>query len=293
MQLRWPACDSGNLRPCGPSDPDVVIVGAGIAGASLATVLARSGLEVLVLERQREYRDRVRGEYMAPWGVLEARELGLEDVLRSTGPVTGRYSVPYDELLPPAAAEAAVRDTSTLLPGVAGALCTSHPKACQALAEQATRAGADVVRGVSNVRLDAGTRPSVSFQNGAARDVRPRLVVGADGRTSTVRVQFGIDQRRAEPTHLIAGMLVEGVPNWPDDHYTIGTEGDLHFYVFPQGSGRVRLYTCQAVDQASRWAGAEGPRRFHEAFAGPTLAPGCCRDRARIAGRPVRDYVRR
>jgi len=220
ISLRWLACDSGNLFVAmQPSDPDVVIVGAGIAGASLATVLARSGLEVVLLERQREYSDRVRGEYMAMWGVLEARELGLEDVLASTGAVTARYSVPYDELLPPAGAEAAVRDMSTLLPGVAGALCASHPNACQALAEEAARSGAKVVSGVANVRVEAGTRPSVSFQNGAAREVRPRLVVGADGRTSTVRVQCGIEQRRAAPTHLIAGMLVEGVPSWPDDHY--------------------------------------------------------------------------
>ena len=48
------------------TDPDVVVVGAGIAGASIAAVLARSGLEVLLLERQRFYRDRVRGEYMQP-----------------------------------------------------------------------------------------------------------------------------------------------------------------------------------------------------------------------------------
>jgi flavin-dependent dehydrogenase len=58
-------------------NPDVAIVGGGIAGASLAIVLARAGLHVLVVERQGEYRDRVRGEYMANWGVLEARELGL------------------------------------------------------------------------------------------------------------------------------------------------------------------------------------------------------------------------
>jgi len=62
ISLRWLACDSGNLFVAmQPSDPDVVIVGAGIAGASLATVLARSGLEVVLLERQREYSDRVRG----------------------------------------------------------------------------------------------------------------------------------------------------------------------------------------------------------------------------------------
>ena len=70
--------------PLRTNNPDVVVVGGGIAGASIATVLARGGAEVLLLERQHGYRDRVRGEYMAPWGVLEARALGLEDVIRST-----------------------------------------------------------------------------------------------------------------------------------------------------------------------------------------------------------------
>ena len=54
--------------PLRTNNPDVVVVGGGIAGASIATVLARGGAEVLLLERQRGYRDRVRGEYMAPWG---------------------------------------------------------------------------------------------------------------------------------------------------------------------------------------------------------------------------------
>src|SRR5580698_8607601 len=109
------------------NNPDVVVVGAGIAGASIAAVLARSGIEVLLLERQREYRDRVRGEYMAQWGVLEARALGLEDVIRSTQSVDARYSVAYDELVDPSAAEAAKRDNSTVFPGVSGGLCASHP----------------------------------------------------------------------------------------------------------------------------------------------------------------------
>jgi flavin-dependent dehydrogenase len=77
-------------------NPDVVVVGAGIAGASIAAVLARGGLEVLLLERQRAYRDRVRGEYMAPWGVLEARAVGLETAIRGAHAVDARYSVSYD-----------------------------------------------------------------------------------------------------------------------------------------------------------------------------------------------------
>lgn len=54
---------------------DVIVVGGGIAGNALATVLARAGKAVLVLERSSAYQDRVRGEYVQPWGVAEARRL--------------------------------------------------------------------------------------------------------------------------------------------------------------------------------------------------------------------------
>jgi menaquinone-9 beta-reductase len=254
-------------------NPDVVVVGAGIAGASIAAVLARGGLEVLLLERQRAYRDRVRGEYMAPWGVLEARAVGLEAVIRGARAVDARYSVPYDELLAPSAAEVAKGDASTILPGVLGPLCASHPQACQALAGEAVRLGVELVRGAIEVRVQAGARPSVTYLNGTEMHVRPRLVIGADGRASTVRKQSGIHINKAPATHVIAGLLVEGVPRWPDDQYSIGVEGDLQFYVFPQGSGRVRLYTCHANDQAARWAGRAGPQRFLRAFAGLRSIP--------------------
>jgi menaquinone-9 beta-reductase len=52
---------------------EVVIIGRGITGDALATVLARAGKSVLILERTRVYRDRVRGEGFQPWGVAEAR----------------------------------------------------------------------------------------------------------------------------------------------------------------------------------------------------------------------------
>ncbi len=248
-------------------NPDVVVVGAGMAGASIATVLARGGLEVLLLERQPAYRDRVRGEYMAEWGVLEARALGLETVIRGTHAVDARNGVPYDELLTPSAAETARGDRSTLLPDVRGPLCASHPEACQALADEAVRLGTKLVRGITEVRVQAGTRPSVTYLNGTEMEVRPRLIIGADGRTSTVRKQSGIPIKKAPATHVVAGLLVEGASQWPADQYAIGVEGDLQFYIFPQGGGRLRLYTCHANEQASRWAGRAGPQRFLQAFA--------------------------
>jgi flavin-dependent dehydrogenase len=56
---------------------DLIIVGGGLAGSALAKGLAETGARVLVLERERQFRDRVRGEGMHPWGVPEVRALGL------------------------------------------------------------------------------------------------------------------------------------------------------------------------------------------------------------------------
>src|SRR4051812_28958806 len=64
---------------------DVIIVGGGVAGSTLATVLARQGRKVLVLEREAKFKDRVRGENMLPWGVATARRLGVVDDLVAAG----------------------------------------------------------------------------------------------------------------------------------------------------------------------------------------------------------------
>ncbi len=64
---------------------DVVVVGGGIAGASLAFGLASRGLGVVVLEPTLDYPDRVRGEAIMPWGVKEASNLGVDKVLLDAG----------------------------------------------------------------------------------------------------------------------------------------------------------------------------------------------------------------
>lgn len=82
----------------------VVIVGAGIAGASLAAALARSGSDVTILEAAIQYRDRVRGESLLAWGVREARRLGVEQALLAAGAHLTAKWVRYSPEVPAAAA---------------------------------------------------------------------------------------------------------------------------------------------------------------------------------------------
>ena len=68
-------------------DFDVVIAGGGLAGSSLGGVLARSGLGVLVVEKESGFRDRIRGELTWPWGHYEALRAGLGEPLDQAGVV--------------------------------------------------------------------------------------------------------------------------------------------------------------------------------------------------------------
>ncbi|MEO2107833.1 MAG: FAD-dependent oxidoreductase, partial [Actinomycetota bacterium] len=78
------------MNPTLPDRAEVVIVGGGVTGATLATVLAREGVDVVVLEKQFEYRDRAQGEALMPWGAVEARAMGVLDDLLAAGSVLTR-----------------------------------------------------------------------------------------------------------------------------------------------------------------------------------------------------------
>lgn len=58
---------------------DVIVVGAGVAGAALAHTLAKDGRRVHVIERDLSEPDRIVGELLQPGGYLKLIELGLED----------------------------------------------------------------------------------------------------------------------------------------------------------------------------------------------------------------------
>jgi menaquinone-9 beta-reductase len=270
--------------------PDAVIVGAGIAGSALAFSLAGSGHSVTVLEKSTVHVDRVRGEFIVPWGVAEAKALGVLDVLENAG---GNYtvrSIPYGEEFSPEDARKYPLPMDQMVPGVGGAMNLGHPRICNALNAAAIAAGATLLRGVDRIQVRAGLPPQIEFtHSGLNYTLSPRIVIAADGRGSTVARQVGFE-RLADPIHhILSGLLVDDVSAWPHDEQSIGVDGDLGFYIFPQGQGRVRLYATHGLDQRNRFAGDGATERFLQAFDRPSIPHGGSLSQARPVG-PCHGY---
>jgi 2-polyprenyl-6-methoxyphenol hydroxylase-like FAD-dependent oxidoreductase len=246
---------------------DLIVVGGGIGGSALSAVMAQAGKSVLLLEQSTQYEDRVRGEWIAPWGVAETKRVGLYDLLVAAGGHHLARHVSYDESRTPGESEARTLPLSIFAADVPGPLCIGHPHHCQTLFDEAKRRGAEALRGVKVTRITPGAKPSVAYtQDGTEHEAGATLIIGADGRMSAAREAAAIKLHQDKPHHWFAGLLVEGAEGWADDLQAIGTEGDFGFLAFPQGKGRVRVYGGYALGQRGRFAGDEGARKFLDAF---------------------------
>ncbi len=229
------------------SDYDLVTVGGGLGGAALAKAMAERGARVLVVERERQFRDRVRGEVVNPWGVPELRALGLLDPLLATcghplpwlDTFLGSMQVGRRELQ---------ADTLHHTPFVA----YYHPAMQEVLLQAAADAGAEVRRGARVVGVRPGPAPAATVeQDGRTTEVTARLLVGVDGRSSSARA-WGRFEVAQDPDFLcITGLLLDDMPG-PDDTATVGFNpalGEVSL-LFPQGKGRARAYRVR--QQAAR-----------------------------------------
>lgn len=242
---------------------DLITVGGGLGGASLAKAMAEHGAKVLVLERETQFKDRVRGEWMAPWGVAEAKALGIYELLRDACGHEPRW---WDTYLGPMRIEH--RDFSLTTPQQTSSLTFYHPDMQEILLQAAADAGAEVRRGASVRHVSPGSLPAASVeQKGRVDEVRARMIVGTDGRASLVRQWAGFAVRGDPERRLISGVLYEEMPTPPDtNHIVINPALGQAALLFPLGQGRVRAYLGYHKNvTAHRFQGTSDLPRFVEA----------------------------
>ena len=176
---------------------DLITVGGGMAASALAKCMAERGAKVLVLEQETRFRDRIRGEYMMPWGVAEIAALGIYELLcRECA-----QKIPWIDLGmggPP-------REFTTTTPQQQPAMGYSHPEMQEVLLTAAEQAGAEVRRGVTVQGVEPGAPAFVIAASGKnSGRISARLVVGADGRSSQTRKWAGFELTKEPNPFLFA-----------------------------------------------------------------------------------------
>ena len=234
---------------------DLIVIGGGVGGSALAVGIAQAGVRTLVLETEQIFRDRVRGEAIMPWGVAEARLLGLERVLERAG---ANPLVFWDSYI--GADRSGHRDLTRSSRAKEPVMACYHPVLQTTLLQFAEDSGAEVWRGARVTGLTAATNsayPTVSVeQQSSTQLITARLVIGADGRGSPTRGWAEFPVRQDPERNLVSGVLMDGVALSDDaTHAWLDTQLGHFILNFPQGGGRARVYLCYAAGSAKRHGG--------------------------------------
>jgi 2-polyprenyl-6-methoxyphenol hydroxylase-like FAD-dependent oxidoreductase len=224
---------------------DAVVVGGGVAGSLSAIVLRGLGLSVVLVERQVRFRDKVRGEGIHPWGIDEAEDFGLRDVLMRAGAHPLPDWITYHD-------RQAVSSFNWADDSARGNVehGVPHPLLQQRLIEECADRGVVVLRPASLTRLnqvDDRALLEISTETGDIV-VNARIVVGADGGHSRVRSQVGVEQRSAPLHHWFVGVLIEGLAlDSGASHAGLLPGG--RFFILPQSPTTARLYAGLMPDR--------------------------------------------
>jgi 2-polyprenyl-6-methoxyphenol hydroxylase-like FAD-dependent oxidoreductase len=158
---------------------DAIVIGARCAGAATAMLLARSGRDVLLVDRARFGSDIPHGHFIHRHGPRRLREWGLLDrVLASGCPPVTRFTSDMGDF--------ALTGTELEVDGIPMGVGPRRSALDAILVEAAIEAGAEYREGhpVRGLSFDGDRVTGIDGE-------RARIVIGADGRNSGVAKQVG------------------------------------------------------------------------------------------------------
>lgn len=160
----------------------VVIVGAGPTGATLALLLVKRGIAVKLIEASRNFRRVFRGEGLMPSGLDALEQMGLSPMLER---IPHRPLDAWEFLINN---RSLFRVDEPMEPGGKPCTLVSQPDLLEALIDQAnTYPNFEFIQSTPVQDLLWSDQRVSGVKLGDERSIRADLVIGADGRNSIVR----------------------------------------------------------------------------------------------------------
>ncbi len=195
----------------------MLVVGGGPAGSTAATLLARKGWQVLMLEKDRHPRFHI-GESLLPMSMPTLERLGVLEQVRAIGVLKLAADFPVDD-----GSYNVFRFDNTLRPGPGYAYQVKREEFDQVLFAHARANGVDAREQVKVERIEFGDngRPQCIHARDAAGNalqVHARFVLDASGRDTLLGSQLKL--KRRNPHHASAAVFshFRGVARREGDH---------------------------------------------------------------------------
>jgi len=207
---------------------DVLVIGGGPGGATIAALLAERGRDVVLVEKAKHPRFHI-GESLLPLNMPLFEQLGVADEVRRIG--MPKYGA---EFVSPWHAKPATYD-------FADAVDKSYPYAYQVrrsefdhiLFNNAVRKGATPVEAcrVSGVEFHpGGALVTARQEDGAERKWQTKFLVDASGRDTVLANQFGIKRRNSKHNSAAIFAHFSGATRLPGKN-----EGNISLFWFDHG----------------------------------------------------------
>jgi 2-polyprenyl-6-methoxyphenol hydroxylase-like FAD-dependent oxidoreductase len=227
----------------------VVIIGAGPTGLTLAMLLAKRGVVVKLIEASRSFRRIFRGEALMPSGLESIDQMGLADIVAKIPHRAIDAWEFYIENRP------IFRVNEPMEAG--GKPCTliSQPAFLEAVLEQANQC--------ENFEFIPGTAVrELLWQNDRVSGVKladgneivADVVIGADGRNSIVRQQANLELKEdPQSFDILWFKLPTSVDFQPENPFYSVLRGDAAFGVFQGSEGNLQVGWSLHKDNPIEW----------------------------------------
>lgn len=220
---------------------DTIVVGARCAGAPLAAMLAREGLHVCLIDKDRFPSDTPSTHGIQPAGIQILERIGVLDTLFELAPPILHLRMVFDDVATP------VADVTTIAGGPG--LSVRRIVLDEILVNAAASAGAEVRTGtpVTGLVMDDGRVRGVRTTSG---ELRAPLVVGADGTRSTVAKMVGAREYNPTPNgRVFMWAYYEADPTRGE--MWIGKVGDHTYLSMPTDGGLTLIGVCPSIERRS------------------------------------------